>query len=457
MWLPPRVGRAEAAFATAVVGGAALAARPNRPAPAPAPARTSTPRDPEKSQRPVHASHTDVFLSDAWAALRRAVMAAVTLFEDATHTFEARQEGTDASCSYNDIGDVQDAGFEQRRGRTSQVGDVVETGASTPASSASESVGSKEEDESITSLCDFGFDFPFDDATSGLALACAGKRRYSAAAMRQRSKLVEGIPMQSTQKVDKAQDLDVQLQNSSIQNETSDDLLEQNTALAERLSILRSQFHVIFEQNGGADCESRIKNIGDDLLRDLSDSVDSDNRIAAELADAKLLLDGVLRRLDATANAAVSENHSAYVDAAVAANAVIDEAKENGKSSAEKRADLVEDDSRLLAVFATKVCASTLHCLEKDHDCAPWSDRVEEIAQIATVGITQVRAVSRSFGQAISKPSASVKNGRFLEDIHDSWPVEIRILNEVAIDHVLRCVALAIAALQSEVIKRAYH
>lgn len=84
------------------------------------------------------------------------------------------------------------------------------------------------------------------------------------------------------------------------------------------------------------------------------------------------------------------------------------------------------------------------------------SERVERIAEIATVGVTQLRAVSDTFALAISRSrgaSHGEKEGGFAKN---AWPVEIRKLNEAAIGPVLQCVALAIAALQIEAAERAY-
>ena len=416
MWLPPRVGAAEAALATVVVGGAALAASPTR-----ARRLVNRAKSAEQSPDPGHSytvmpSAADAFLSGAWAALRRAVMAAVTLFDD---------------VEYDDL---------------------------TPSSSnASDIVEGKE--PTLYSLHDWCSHFPIDDPASGLALACCQPdQQHVAAGMRHHTNLVDAVPTPPPYHQLAAEEPASQPHHPQTNAETSDNRTPQNPALEDRLYMLRSQFKVIFEQNGGADCVARIKEIGDDPLTDMWESMDSGTRIAYELADAKLFLDDVLRRVDAMAKASVTENHSAYVHAASAANAVIDETKQNSRSSTERRADLIVDDSRLLAVFATNVCASILRCLEKgDQRTAPWNERAERIMDVTAIGITQLRAVSRTFARAISELQASLQDDAPLDGTSTSWPVEIRNLNEVAIEHVLRCVALAIAALQNEIIERACH
>lgn len=120
-------------------------------------------------------------------------------------------------------------------------------------------------------------------------------------------------------------------------------------ALAARLFELRTQFNLMFEQNGGADCIASVKQIGDDALIGMRDSAHLDERVMAELDDAKLILDDALRRLDAAVRSKVSEKHPEYADAAAAAEAVVDETKENAGSSSERAKGLIIDGSRLLA------------------------------------------------------------------------------------------------------------
>lgn len=222
------------------------------------------------------------------------------------------------------------------------------------------------------------------------------------------------------------------------------------------LAALRKQFNLMFEQNGGADCIAHVKQIGDDALAGMRDSASMGEKVMAELNDAKIILDDALCRLDTAVRSKVNERHPEYADAASAAESVIAESKENMESGQEEESqdsggDLVADASRLLAVFATKVCASTLECIERSRGERSWSERVENVAEIGILGVSQLRAVSSKFASAIKRLRGAVK-----DKADETCPAEMKMLDEAAVGYVLQCIALGIAALQIEAAERAY-
>ncbi|KAI0567649.1 F-box associated (FBA) [Gracilaria domingensis] len=197
----------------------------------------------------------------------------------------------------------------------------------------------------------------------------------------------------------------------------------------ERLAQLRSRFDIMFEQNGGAECVARVKQIGDVQLMGMRDSTKMDSRVLAELREAKHILDNALSSLESAARNRTDETG----EAASAANSVIEQTKEN----VNREDDLVDDCSRLLAVFASNVCSNVLRCVE-ERDVHSWSDRVKHLVDIASVGVGQLRTICFSFAAELSSHERCTNT-----------------LKDVSVRHVLQCVALAVAAFHVEAAERA--
>lgn len=375
MWISSRVGAAEAALATVFVGGAALAVSPSRRRP------TDADQPDDRDVLPPLEEPTpgsiDLSLAEAWAAVRRAATAAIMAFEDPVPPWHENDEGkpTDGAATEDEmkrdqrdseqntpLGDDCDCRVDGGRSQLEvEYSDVT----------ASSSVGDLAlwRDSKVSSSQFASVDFSIDDRSSESAVARDGyDQQRESSAMRKHRKSVEGTSVGTDHHTTEGER--VRQPSAEPKLVESGKSAEQDAALRARLSGLRSQFNVMFEQNGGSDCVSRVKQIGDDALIGMRDTAHLDDCVVAELDDAKLILDDALRRLDAAVRASIAEKQPEYADAAAAANSVIDETKENEGSTSERAAGLIVDGSRLLAVFATKVCASALHCLEKDKDCA---------------------------------------------------------------------------------------
>lgn len=455
MWLSSRVGAAEAALATLFVGGAALAASPGRPR-RPDPQHTDDEALPPLEEAD-HLPSIDISLAEAWAAVRRAASAAIMVFEDPTVVCEEVKPDPKKI-------DTPDTTDQTKRGRPPAIDEhefCEECDCRAVAHDASHQI----EYSDVTASSSMGELASWRDTNIP---CCQDDSHYVTTPQssaddpqthlnpkREARKSVEATSFNSENDHRNSKNV-LKVTTEGNTDEFYKDAHEENVTDPSVLSELRLQFDITFEQNGGADCVARVKQIGDDALVGMQDSTRLDNRVIAELEDAKLVLDDALRRLDAAVRESITQKNPEYSEAVAAADAVIDETKENALSTNEGTTGLIADGSRLLAVFATKVCANVLRRVEEGKGSATWSERVERIADIAIVGITQLRAVSQTFAFAILRSREVLQDEKRETVLKKQWPVEIRKLSEAAVGYVMQCVALAIAALQIEAAERAH-
>eukprot|EP00177_Eucheuma_denticulatum_P000554 GFKZ01000993.1.p1 GENE.GFKZ01000993.1~~GFKZ01000993.1.p1 ORF type:complete len:493 (-),score=97.74 GFKZ01000993.1:1326-2804(-) len=455
MWLTSRVGAAEAALATVFVGGAALAASPSR----------RRKRDEDDEILPPLSSTTELTLADAWAAVRRAAAAAMAAFEDTPeHSTrqEERKEGTEDGVQCNDSSQQceqnAESGAESNAVGGTQIGtasaDVPKEyvdGDSDDDNSLA--IGAKSMSDITVEETEMATAFLQDSESTSVVPSIRSDnhdRVFEETTNKGGGGEVEGLQREEQLGPGPVSDGDCVGEGELVAQDGCFRGVgrspEEEAELQSRLSELSNMFNDKFAQNGGADCVARVKQIGDEAIVFMRDSADMDSKMIAELDDAKVILDDALLRLDAAVRSKVNECHPEYAEAAAAACSVIDETKEGMEAGF-----MEEDGARLLAVFATRICAAVVACLE-DKERWTWSERVERLAGIATLGVSQLRTVSSKFADALNGLGG---NGRKESPASCVWPVEIEKLNEVAISHLLQCVALAIAALQIEAAEKA--
>lgn len=221
----------------------------------------------------------------------------------------------------------------------------------------------------------------------------------------------------------------------------------------EQLRQLVDDFKTMFEQNGGAECVARVKQIGDTSLETMREPETLNEAVEKELNEAKSKLDDTLQRLECAARSKVSK-YSDRCDAAVAAQGLIEETKENtGCGNGTKRnATLLQDCTRLVAVFASKICGWVLDGVESDKGERTWNERVDSITRASARGIRELRIIAMRFVEGIKGERKDAV------DKDEARGVKARILKvaDAGVEEVVKCVALGVAALQVEMCERAY-
>lgn len=184
-----------------------------------------------------------------------------------------------------------------------------------------------------------------------------------------------------------------------------------NTVSEHALQQLCERFSMMFEQNGGAECTEKIKEIRDSTVRSI-------NYIKDTNVD--------FRRLD-TAVTGKLNGDLLDCEAAAAAEAVIKETKANRGDCVD---DLIDDCAKLLAVISSKVCMSLLNGIYEREGAL--SDRVEQFMERGIDGVLQVRTVTDRFDNAIGVVRCS--------GMEDVMVEEVERLECVAVGYVRQCI-----------------
>lgn len=216
---------------------------------------------------------------------------------------------------------------------------------------------------------------------------------------------------------------------------------------AERARELQKSLSETFAKNGGADVVARIKQLGDAALATMRDTTTLDARMAAELVACKRAVDDALRRLEGAMRGSGATRARARRAAAAAAAAARGVAQDGlGEAG-------VSDAARLLAVFAARTCADVFDCVE-GRERRAWERRVGKVAEIASGGVWQLRAIADEFVRVVRRRGED----EIVLDEEEKCKrtAEIVCVKEAATGHVVEGVALGIAALQVEAAEVAF-